>query len=31
MENMIGFAVREAPIYAGKKSDGTYGYQMIMP
>jgi TonB-linked SusC/RagA family outer membrane protein len=27
MENMIGFAVREAPIYAGKKSDGTYGYQ----
>lgn len=27
MTNMIGFAVREAPIYAGKKSDGTYGYQ----
>ncbi len=27
MQNMIGFAVREAPIYAGKKSDGTYGYQ----
>jgi TonB-linked SusC/RagA family outer membrane protein len=27
MANMIGFAVREAPIYAGKKSDGTYGYQ----
>jgi TonB-dependent starch-binding outer membrane protein SusC len=27
MTNMIGFAVREGPIYAGKKSDGTYGYQ----
>ena len=27
MTNMIGYAVREAPIYAGKKSDGTYGYQ----
>jgi len=27
MTNMIGFAVREAPIYAGRKSDGTYGYQ----
>jgi TonB-dependent starch-binding outer membrane protein SusC len=27
MQNMIGFAVREAPIYAGRKSDGTYGYQ----
>lgn len=27
MQNIIGFAVREAPIYAGKKSDGTYGYQ----
>ena len=27
MQRMIGFAVREAPIYAGKKTDGTYGYQ----
>lgn len=27
MTSMIGFAVREGPIYAGKKSDGTYGYQ----
>jgi TonB-linked SusC/RagA family outer membrane protein len=27
MMNMMGFAVREGPIYAGKKSDGTYGYQ----
>ncbi len=27
MSSMIGFAVREGPIYAGKKSDGTYGYQ----
>lgn len=27
MMSMIGFAVREGPIYAGKKSDGTYGYQ----
>lgn len=25
--DMIRFAVREGPIYAGKKSDGTYGYQ----
>lgn len=27
MTSMIGFAVREGPVYAGKKSDGTYGYQ----
>jgi TonB-linked SusC/RagA family outer membrane protein len=27
MNSMINFAVREGPIYAGKKSDGTYGYQ----
>lgn len=27
MESMIAFAVREPAIYAGKKSDGTYGYQ----
>lgn len=27
VQSMIGFAVREAPIYAGKKSDGTYGHQ----
>ena len=27
MVSMIGFAVREGPIFAGKKSDGTYGYQ----
>jgi TonB-linked SusC/RagA family outer membrane protein len=27
MMSMIGFAVREGPIYAGRKSDGTYGYQ----
>jgi TonB-linked SusC/RagA family outer membrane protein len=27
MMSMVGFAVREGPIYAGKKSDGTYGYQ----
>ena len=26
MQSMIGFAVREGPIYAGKKSDGTYGH-----
>lgn len=25
--DMIRFAVREGPIYAGKKSNGTYGYQ----
>jgi len=25
--SIIGFAVREAPIYAGRKSDGTYGRQ----
>ena len=27
VQSIIGYAVREAPIYAGKKSDGTYGYQ----
>lgn len=27
MQNMIAFAVREPSVYAGKKSDGTYGYQ----
>lgn len=27
MNSMINFAVREGPIYAGLKSDGTYGYQ----
>jgi TonB-dependent starch-binding outer membrane protein SusC len=27
MTNMINFAVRQGPIFAGKKSDGTYGYQ----
>ncbi|HSC37454.1 MAG TPA: SusC/RagA family TonB-linked outer membrane protein, partial [Chitinophagaceae bacterium] len=27
MMSMIGFAVREGPVYAGRKSDGTYGYQ----
>ena len=27
VQSMIGFSVREAPIYAGRKSDGTYGYQ----
>ncbi|MDR3141249.1 MAG: TonB-dependent receptor [Tannerellaceae bacterium] len=27
MTNMINFAVREGPHFAGKKSDGTYGYQ----
>ncbi|PXV58927.1 TonB-linked SusC/RagA family outer membrane protein [Dysgonomonas alginatilytica] len=27
MSGMIGYAVREGPIYAGRKSDGTYGYQ----
>jgi TonB-linked SusC/RagA family outer membrane protein len=27
MMHMIGFSVREGPIYAGRKSDGTYGYQ----
>ncbi|MCC2599871.1 SusC/RagA family TonB-linked outer membrane protein [Sphingobacterium sp. FBM7-1] len=27
MMHMIGFAVRQGPIYAGRKSDGTYGYQ----
>lgn len=27
VQSIIGYAVREAPIYAGRKSDGTYGYQ----
>jgi len=27
MNSMINFAVREGPVYAGKKSNGTYGYQ----
>lgn len=27
MSNMIRFAVREGPVFAGLKSDGTYGYQ----
>jgi TonB-linked SusC/RagA family outer membrane protein len=27
MNNMINFALREGPIFAGRKSDGTYGYQ----
>ncbi len=27
VQSIIGYAVREAPIYAGKKTDGTYGYQ----
>lgn len=27
MTNMISFAVRQGPIFAAKKSDGTYGYQ----
>ena len=27
MTSMIGYAVRQGPIFAGKKSDGTYGYQ----
>lgn len=27
MQAMIGYAVREPNTYAGKKSDGTYGYQ----
>lgn len=27
MMRMIAFAVRQGPIFAGKKSDGTYGYQ----
>jgi len=27
MNNIIGYAVREPNIFAGKKSDGTYGYQ----
>ncbi len=27
MNSMINYAVRQGPIYAGRKSDGTYGYQ----
>ncbi len=27
IDGIIGYAVREGPVYAGKKSDGTYGYQ----
>lgn len=27
IDGMIGYAVRQGPIYAGKKSDGTFGYQ----
>ena len=27
INGMIGYAVREGPIYAGRKSDGTFGYQ----
>lgn len=27
IDGMIGYAVREGPVYAGKKSDGTFGYQ----
>ncbi len=27
IDGMIGYAVRQGPIYAGQKSDGTFGYQ----
>ncbi len=27
IDGIIGYAVREAPIYAGRKSDGSFGYQ----
>lgn len=27
IDGMIGYAVRQGPIYAGKKSDGSFGYQ----
>lgn len=27
IDGMIGYAVRQGPIYAGRKSDGTFGYQ----
>ncbi|GAT62007.1 TonB-dependent receptor [Paludibacter jiangxiensis] len=27
IEGIIGYAVREGPIYSGKKADGTFGYQ----
>ncbi len=27
IDGIIGYAVREGPVYAGKKSDGTFGYQ----
>ncbi|SFW71444.1 TonB-linked outer membrane protein, SusC/RagA family [Sinomicrobium oceani] len=27
LTSIIGYAVRQGPVYAGRKSDGTYGYQ----
>lgn len=27
IDGMIGYAVRQGPIYAGQKSDGSFGYQ----
>lgn len=27
IDGMIGYAVRQGPIYAGRKSDGSFGYQ----
>lgn len=27
IDGIIGYSVREAPVYAGKKSDGSFGYQ----
>ncbi len=27
IDGMIGYSVRQGPIYAGRKSDGTFGYQ----
>lgn len=27
IDGMIGYTIRQGPIYAGKKSDGTFGYQ----
>ena len=27
IDGIIGYAVREAPLYAGQKSDGSFGYQ----
>ena len=29
IDGMIGYAVRQGPIYAGQKSDGSFGYQDI--